>query len=57
VYENKGTNDNLPDTKDDISAWLYAILHKKGRILREPSTLLPFFEPWGTNFSLQNLEK
>ena len=28
VYENKGPNDNLPDTKDDISAWLNAILHR-----------------------------
>ena len=28
VYENKGPNDNFPDTKDDISAWLNAILHR-----------------------------
>ena len=29
VYENKGPSDNLPDTKDDISARLHAILHRK----------------------------
>jgi hypothetical protein len=46
----------LPGTNDDISARLLAILHKNARILWEPSTLLPLFEPWGTNRSLQNVE-
>ncbi len=36
VYENKGPSDNLPDTKDDISARLDAILHKITRILQKP---------------------
>ena len=52
VYENKGPDDNFPDTKDDISAWLHAILHKNTRILQEPSALLPLFELWGTDISL-----
>jgi len=43
VYENKGPEDNLPDTKDDISAWLHVILHRKTRILRKPSALLSQF--------------
>jgi len=42
VYENKGPDDNLPDTKDDISAWLNAILHRNSRILRKPSALFHF---------------
>jgi hypothetical protein len=37
VYENKGSSDNLPDTKDDISARLHAILHRETRILPKPS--------------------
>ena len=37
VYENKGLNDNLPDRKDDICAWLHAFLHKNTRILQKPS--------------------
>ena len=56
VYENKGPGDNLPDTKDDISARLHAILHRNTRILQKPSALLPLFERWGTNPSLQNVE-
>ena len=56
VYENKGTNDNLPDTKDDISAWLHAILHKNTRILRKPSAFLRLFERWGTNPLQRNVE-
>ncbi len=46
VYENKGTADNLPETKDDICAWLEGILHKITRILQEPSAFLPLFERW-----------
>ena len=56
VYENKGTNDNLPDTKDDISARLPAILHKRTRSLQEPSPLLRLFEPWRVNPSIENAE-
>ena len=56
VYENKGPCDNLPDTKDDISARLHAILHKNTRILQKPSALLSQFERWRTNRSLQNVE-
>ena len=37
VYENKGSSDNLPDTKDDICAWSHAILHKNTRILQKPT--------------------
>jgi hypothetical protein len=37
VYENKGPCDILPDTKDDICAWLHAILHKITRILQKPT--------------------
>ena len=44
VYENKGPSDNLPDTKDDISAWSDIILHRKTRILQEPTTFLALFE-------------
>jgi hypothetical protein len=53
VYENKGPDDNLPDTDDDISARLHAILRKSTHILQKPPALLPLFEPWGTNPSLQ----
>ena len=35
VYENKGPDDNLPDTKDDICAGLHALLHKNTRIYPE----------------------
>jgi hypothetical protein len=56
VYENKGQNDNLPDPKDDICAWLHVILHKNTRIFQKPSTILRLFERWGTNLSLQNVE-
>jgi hypothetical protein len=56
VYENKGQNDNLPDTKDDISAWLNAILHRNTRIFWEPPAFLPRFARCGTNFSRQNGE-
>jgi hypothetical protein len=56
VYENKGPDDNMPDTKDDICAWLHAILHKKTRILPKPSVFLPLFGRWGASFSLQNVE-
>jgi hypothetical protein len=44
VYENKGPDDILPDTKGDISAWLHAILHGNARILQKPSSLLLLFE-------------
>jgi len=40
VYENKGQEDNLPDAKDDICAWLNTILHKNTRILPELLALL-----------------
>jgi hypothetical protein len=53
VYENKGPEDNLPDTKDDISARLHAILRKSTRILQKPPAFLPLFEPCGTNPALQ----
>ena len=56
VYENKGQDDNLPDTKGDISAWLHAILHRGASVLGKPSDLLPLFEHWGTNVSLRNVE-
>ena len=39
VYENKGPNDNVPDTKYDISAWLNGILHKDTRILQKLTAL------------------
>jgi hypothetical protein len=39
VYENKGRSDNFPDTKDDISARLHAILHGNARIWWELSAL------------------
>ena len=39
----KDQDDNLPDTKDDICAWLHAILHRNTCILRQPSALLPLF--------------
>jgi len=54
VYENKGLDDNFPDRKDDICAWLNAILHRKARILQKTSALLPLFERWETNLPLQN---
>ena len=53
VYENKGPRDNLPDAKDDICAGLHVILHKNACILWELTPLLPLFEPWITNRSLQ----
>jgi len=56
VYENKGPDDNSPDTKDDISARLDAILHKNTRILWELSTCLPLFGQWKTSPRLNNLE-
>jgi hypothetical protein len=56
VYENKGRDDNLPDTKDDIYAQLNAILHRNARILQKPSTSLSQFERWRTKPSLQNVE-
>jgi hypothetical protein len=56
VYENKGPDDNLPDIKGDICARLHAILHRKARILQKPSALLPLFERWKANHSLQNVE-
>jgi hypothetical protein len=56
VYENKEPCDKLPDTKEDISAWLNVILHKNTGILQEPTALLPLFELWRMNCSLQNLE-
>ena len=37
VYENKGPGDNLPDSNDDISAWLEVILRKRTRIFQKPS--------------------
>jgi len=37
VYENKGSNDNLPYSKDDICAWLHAFLHKNTRFFKELS--------------------
>ena len=46
VLENKGQHDNLPDTKDDISARLHAILHGNTRILQKPSALMSQFERW-----------
>jgi hypothetical protein len=46
----------LPDTKDDFSARLDAILHKNAGILRETSPLLSLFEHSGTNLPLQNVE-
>ena len=51
VYENKGPCDNLPDTKDDISAWLHAILHRNARILWQPSTLFAQFGFWSLGWS------
>jgi len=54
VYENKGSNDDLPDRKHDICAWLHAILQESARILRKPSALLSQFARWGTNLSIQN---
>ena len=42
----KERHDNLPETKDDICAWLEGILHKITRILQEPSAFLPLFERW-----------
>jgi hypothetical protein len=56
VYENKGPCDNLPDTENDISARLHAILHKSTPILQKPSAFLSQFERWGTKPSLQNVE-
>ncbi len=56
VHENKRTNDNLPDRKDDFSAWSHAILHKNTRTLYQPTAHLPLFEPWGTHLALQNGE-
>jgi len=41
VHENKGQHDNLPDTNDDISTQLHAILHSSTCILQKPSALLP----------------
>jgi hypothetical protein len=55
VYENKGPYDNFPDTKDDISARLNAILQKITRILQEPSAYLRLFECWRANRMLQNV--
>ena len=43
----KDHDDNLPDTKDDISARLHAILHKNTRILQKPSAHLPLLERLG----------
>ena len=56
VYENKGPSDNLPDTKDDICAWLDAILQKKVGILGEMAPFLSQVEHSGTNLALQNVE-
>ena len=43
------TDDNLPDTKDDISTQLHAILQRSTRILQKPSAHLSLFVRWGTN--------
>jgi hypothetical protein len=40
VHENTGPQDNLPDQKDAISAFLHAILQGKAHILPEPSAIL-----------------
>jgi hypothetical protein len=56
VYENKGPNDKMPDTKGDISTQLDGILHENTGILPKPSALLSLFDRWGTNLSLQNVE-
>jgi hypothetical protein len=45
-----------PRKKDDIYAWLHAILHRNAGILRESSPLLPLFERCGANPSFQNAE-
>jgi hypothetical protein len=42
VYENKGPNDSLSDTKDDISTWLEAILQRNVQILQKPSALFRY---------------
>ena len=56
VYENKGPYDSLPDIKDDICAWLEAVLHKCTRILQKLSALWSQFELWRMNRPLQNPE-
>ena len=56
VYESKGPDDKMPDTKGDISAQSHAILLRNRRILQKPSALLSLLDRCGTNFSLQNVE-
>ncbi len=56
VHENKGPDDNLPNTKDDICAWLHVILLKNAYILPQPSARLQEFERWTRNRSLQDVE-
>jgi len=56
VYENKGSNDNLPERKGDICAWLHAILHRSVPNLQVLTALLRLFEPFGTNPGLRDAE-
>jgi len=44
VYGNKGPNDNMPDKKDYISAYLEALLNRSTHISAETLGLLPFAE-------------
>jgi hypothetical protein len=48
VYENKGSGDTLPDTKDDISARLHVILHKNTRILQKLMAFSSVFERYSS---------
>ena len=54
--ENKGSRDNLPDTKGETSGELRFILHGTTRILWIPSPLLPLLDLWRTDRLLQDLE-
>ena len=56
VHENKDSHDNLPGTKDDISARLHAILHRNARILQKPPAFFLLFERCGIKSSLSNIE-
>ena len=53
VYENKWQGDNLPDTKDDISARLHAILQKSTPILQRLSAFCHYSGAGGRTFSFK----
>ena len=55
VYENKDTDDNFPDTKDEHFYTIARHFTRNTRILQKPSALLSIFERWRTNPSLRKV--